>query len=125
MAYFAKIFAGIVEQVVSVSDDDVADFVSKCPDSPPYVYKQASYRTYHGVHFGDDGNPDGGTAVRGNFPGPTFVYDEVNDVFYPPSPFPSWKLDKTIWDWVAPTPMPTDGARYNWDESSLSWKAVT
>jgi hypothetical protein len=31
---------------------------------------------------------------------------------------------QTLILWDAPTPMPTDGKRYAWDEDSLSWVEV-
>ncbi len=27
-------------------------------------------------------------------------------------------------DWQAPTPMPTDGQNYSWNEGTLSWDAI-
>lgn len=42
-----------------------------------------------------------------------------------PSPFPSWVLHESEAYWQAPTPMPTDGKMYDWDETTLSWLEVT
>jgi len=36
-------------------------------------------------------------------------------------PFPSWTFDETTCVWSAPTPRPTDGKIYRWDEATLSW----
>jgi len=47
-----------------------------------------------------------------------------NDVFYPPSPFPSWTLNQTTWAWEAPTAMPNDGKTYVWNEETASWDEV-
>lgn len=63
------------------------------------------------------------TSYNGNFrkrfAGINFTYDEVNDVFIEPQPFPSWSLDKN-YDWQPLTPMPAEGF-WRWDEDSLSW----
>ena len=47
--------------------------------------------------------------------------DEGRDAFIAPKPYPSWLLDEGTCQWQAPTPMPTDDKRYEWDESTLSW----
>jgi hypothetical protein len=39
-----------------------------------------------------------------------------------PQPYPSWTLDGGVW--VAPTPIPTDGKEYYWDEPSLQWVEI-
>jgi len=46
-----------------------------------------------------------------------FTYDEVNDVFTAPQPYPSWNLINNIWK----SPNPSPGENYIWNESSLSW----
>lgn len=60
--------------------------------------------------------------VRNVFPSPGYIYLEDNDVFIPPSPYPSWGLDMSIPGWVPPNPCPMDGKDYLWEESSKSWK---
>lgn len=45
-------------------------------------------------------------------------YDQINDVFIKPKPFPSWILDANF-DWQAPKPKP-EGFFY-WNESGLDW----
>lgn len=37
---------------------------------------------------------------------------------------PSWILNNTTWLWEAPTPMPTDGKIYMWNEDIINWKEV-
>lgn len=59
--------------------------------------------------------------IRKNFAGIGYTYDEVRDAFIPPQPFPSWVLDEDTCLWEPPTPMPTDGQMYQWDEPTLSW----
>jgi hypothetical protein len=50
------------------------------------------------------------------------TYDGTN--FWRPQPFPSWVKDEATITWVAPTPMPTDGKEYTWDEPTKSWIAA-
>ncbi len=64
-------------------------------------------------------------SFRKNFAGIGSIYNEENDVFYAPQPYPSWTLNNTTWLWEAPTPMPTDDKFYMWDETILNWKEIT
>jgi hypothetical protein len=52
---------------------------------------------------------------------PHITYDVTRDAFIPPTPYPSWVLDEATCLWVAPIPMPTDGADYVWDEQAGDW----
>ena len=52
-----------------------------------------------------------------------YTYDAVNDVFIAPQPYPSWTLDENF-DWQPPTPMPTDGGTYYWNEEELAWAGI-
>ena len=36
-------------------------------------------------------------------------------------PFQSWVGNEEAMTWEAPTPYPTDGKRYSWNEDQLSW----
>lgn len=106
-----------VEQVI-VAD---ADFIA----TQPGKWVQTSYNTRGNVHYGPDGEPDGGVALRGNFAGIGYTYDIVADVFYAPKPYPSWTLNESTWTWEAPTPMPNDGHPYTWDETTQQWVLVS
>jgi len=59
-------------------------------------------------------------SIRKNYAGIGYTYDAQRDAFYTPQPFPSWTLDEAC-HWQAPTPMPTDGKIYTWNELTLSW----
>ena len=61
---------------------------------------------------------------RKNYAGIGFTYDATRDAFIPPQPFPSWVLNETTCLWDAPTPMPTDGQFYRWDEPTTSWVVI-
>lgn len=117
MSHFAKVLDGKVTQVIVAEPEFFDSFV----DSSPGEWIQTSYNTRGGVHYGPDGNPDGGEALRANYAGIGYTYNRVNDVFYPPSPYPSWVLNQTTWLWDSPIPYPTDGAFYDWDETTISW----
>ena len=83
MSHYAKVVDGIVNQVIVAE----AEFFDTFVDSSPGTWIQTSYNTRGGVHYDPNtGQPDGGTALRGNYAGVGFVYDQQNDVFYPPQP---------------------------------------
>ncbi|CAB5219999.1 hypothetical protein UFOVP231_31 [uncultured Caudovirales phage] len=117
MSHYAKILDGKVIQVIVAEPDFFDTFV----DSSPGQWLQTSYNTRGGVHYGPDGQPDNGVALRGNYAGVGYTYDAVNDVFYAPQPFASWVLNNQTWLWDAPVPYPTDGMVYTWDEPTTSW----
>jgi hypothetical protein len=85
------------------------------------ICKRTSYSTYHNTH------KNGGTPFRGNYAGIGFKYDKDFDVFIPSQPYPSWKLDYTIYDWIAPTPKPdsVEGYRWVWSEINQEWVNVS
>ena len=120
MSHFAKVLDGKVIQVIVAEQEFFDTFV----DSSPGQWLQTSYNTRGGIHYGQDGQPDGGVALRGNYAGIGYTYDATHDVFYAPQPFPSWTLSQTAWFWEPPIAYPTDGLRYTWDETSTSWKVI-
>ena len=61
--------------------------------------------------------------MRKQFAGIGFSYDDVNDVFISPQPYPSWSLDEN-YDWQAPTPKPEDDKEYTWNEDTQSWDEI-
>lgn len=61
---------------------------------------------------------------RKNFAGQGFLYDETRDAFIEPKPFASWNLNEETCRWEPPTPYPTDGIMYQWDEETTDWKAI-
>ena len=121
MSHYAKVLDGKVVQVIVAE----ADFFDTFVDSSPGTWLQTSYNTRGNVHYGPDGKPDGGVALRGNYAGIGFTYDSTHDVFYPPQPYPSWVLDAATWLWNSPVPYPDDGGFYTWDEATQSWIEMT
>jgi hypothetical protein len=126
MSHFAKVNNGIVTKVIVAEQD----FIDSYNDSDEGVWIQTSINTCGGVHLGQDGKPDGGIALRGNFAGVGYIYDSQRDVFIPPKPFESWVLNETTCLWDAPVAMPSDVGtgeppkRYTWDEATTNWVAV-
>ena len=121
MSHFAKVIDGIVVAVQCVSQD----FINSGKLGDPNNWIQTSYNTRGGVHYAPNSSePDGGIALRKNYAGKGYTYDKIRDAFIFPKPYPSWILDEDTCQWDAPTPMPDDGKRYNWDEDTTSWKEI-
>lgn len=118
MSHFAKVCDGKVVQVIVAGLEFFDTFV----DTSPGTWLQTSYNTRGNIHYGENGEPDGGVALRGNYAGVGYIYDAKNDVFYAPRPYDSWILSETTWLWAAPVAMPDDGKAYVWDETTTSWK---
>jgi hypothetical protein len=128
MAYFAQVPTivnnkGIVVEVISADQS----FIDSGAVGDPTQWWQTSYNTHGGIHYGPDGKPDGGVALRANYAGVGFtldtsvVTDGVVGVFYAPQPFPSWVISAPTWEWQAPVPYPSSGGPYVWDEATQSW----
>ena len=115
MSHFAKVVDGIVTQVIVAEPEFFQTFV----DSSPGEWIQTSYNTHGGQHR------NGGTPLRKNYAGIGYSYDRTKDAFIPPKTYPSWVLNEDTCLWGAPTPMPTDGKDYSWDEETVSWKELT
>lgn len=115
MSHFAKVENGIVNQVIVANQDVI--------DSGMFgaAWVQTSYNTRGGIHYGQDGQPDGGVALRKNYAGIGYTFDATRDAFIAPQPFPSWVLNEQSCQWESPVPMPTDGKMYSWDEDAKSW----
>ena len=120
MGHFAKVVDGKVTQVIVAEPEFFQTFV----DSSPGQWLQTSYNTRGNVHYGQDGQPDGGVALRGNYAGVGYSYDATKDAFIPPQPFASWTLDDATFLWNAPVAMPTDGKPYAWNEATQSWDEI-
>jgi hypothetical protein len=107
MAHFAKIVDGVVDQVI------VADTQEWCETHLGGTWVQTSYNTHGDTHA------LGGTPLHKNFAGIGFSWDGVG--FAAPQPYASWTLDGETYLWTAPTPEPTEGGPYKWDEDNQEW----
>lgn len=121
MAHFAEIDENsIVTRVLVVADDQAErgqEFLANDLGLGG-TWKQTSYNTVAGKHL------NGGTPLRKNYAGVGYTYDPVRDAFYAPQPFPSWILQEDTCQWEAPTPCPTDGVMYQWNEANKDWEAI-
>ena len=122
MAHYAYLDEnGVVTQVIVGKDetDTSHDWEEY------YGAVRCSYNTHGGQHA------HGGTPWRFNYPGPGWSYSNAPEwaaqggAFIPPQPFPSWTLNPGTALWDAPTPMPSEGGPWRWDEGTLSWVEVT
>ena len=109
MAHFAEINENNIVLRVLVTDNDFPnEGYDWLVDNLGGTWVQTSYNA----------------NFRKNFAGEGFYYDAERDAFIPPKPFESWELNEETCNWEAPTPYPTDGKIYRWDEESLSWIEV-
>lgn len=114
MAYFAQIDEDTtVLQVISISNNDAPD--------PAPTHSEPLGQAFIADVLGLPGEWRQ-TSYNGKFRkqycGPGFRYDADADVFIAPQPFPSWTLDAN-YDWQPPTPMPSEGGPWAWDDSAL------
>jgi hypothetical protein len=82
------------------------------------IWKQTSYNTVGGVHN------KGGIPFRKNHAGIGYTYDEDRDAFIPKKTYNSWILNEQTCNWEAPVAYPTDGKKYSWNETNLTWDLI-
>lgn len=71
----------------------------------------------------EDSEPETENLVTYTEENPAYIGgDYVAGCFYPPQPFDSWTRQEG--KWIAPTPKPTDGFTYYWNESELAWELI-
>jgi hypothetical protein len=102
MAIFAKVENGIVVNVIVIDDsqENVQAFIN------------------------DDLGLEGLWRLTDTVCGVGYSFDEENDSYIPPKPFPSWELDENLF-WQPPIPMPqSDEYGYSWNEETVSWEEV-
>ena len=122
MSHYAQLDENnvVVFVIHAKSNDKEDEFTESTGD----VWKQTSYNTYGGIHY-TDGEPseDQSKALRFNYAGIGFTYDETRDAFIPPQPYASWALDEDTCLWVAPIAYPAEGDHV-WDEETTDWVEV-
>ena len=155
MAHFAKL--GVNGKVIAVhgldndkllNADGVEDEtvgqqeLQRIHGWPAAMWIMTSYNTRGGKHYDADGNEsaDQSKALRGNYAGIGYTWDEDNNIFWPKQPHASWSKNTTTASWDAPITYPSvtnDGAdpvvwTYDiyWDETAYQadnttgWKAT-
>jgi len=126
MGHYAKIENNIVTKVI-VAKYDFIEYLTK-KDGGQWI--KTSYNTLGGIHYDPvTGNPskDQSKALRKNYAGIGYYYDEKNDAFIPKKPYESWVLNKETFLWEAPIDKPNDETPenlYTWNESSLKWEKI-
>jgi hypothetical protein len=122
MAHYAFINEqNIVTEVIVGKDetDTALDWEQHYAEfRPGMICRRTSYNTIANTHL------TGGTPYRKNYAGIGYTWDLARDAFIPPKPYDSWVLNEDTCIWDAPTPMPVDDNRYQWDEATTSWVKV-
>lgn len=99
MTYFAEVKNGFVTNII-VAEQSFIDTLPFPNEWIEYFYPPC---------------PAGKTAGVG------YIYDQTENVFYPPQPYPSWILNHKTWEWETPDPYPEDGKNYYWSEVDKKW----
>ena len=121
MAHYAFLDENnIVTEVITGVDEgtDGIDWEVHYGEFRNQACKRTSYNTVANQHT------NGGTPFRKNYAGIGYTYNAEKDAFIPPKFYDSWTLNNGTCVWDPPTPCPTDGKYYRWDEPTLSWIEV-
>jgi hypothetical protein len=140
MAHFAKISdTSKVLTVLTLNNKDALNadgveeesvgqkYLEKHNNWPAEKWIQTSYNTSGNTH------KEGGTALRGNYAGIGYTWDEDNNIFWPKKPFTSWVKHLASVSWKSPIgdePVLTAeeqaaNSYYEWNESSQTWDLKT
>ena len=144
MAHFAIIgMNSKVIQVLTLDDKDMQDHEGKAVEAigqqyleqhnnwPAQMWIQTSYNTSRNQHSSGDNSK----ALRGNYAGIGYEWDEDNQIFWPKKPYASWVKDTSDAKWHSPigdapaltaeqTSQNEAGTHlwnYQWNEANQSW----
>jgi len=143
MAHFAKIgLNGKVIQVLTCGNGDMLNgdgvedervgqqYLERHNNWPAQMWIQTSYNTTRCKHnSGDDSK-----ALRGNYAGIGYIWDEDNNLFFSKKPYASWVKDISTAMWKSPIGDPPDdltdeekvaGTHYEWNEGTGAWDKET
>ena len=140
MAHFAKLGSNSkVIQVLTLNNGDMLNadgvedetvgqqYLQRHNNWPAQMWIQTSYNTSGGKHkSGDDSK-----ALRGNYAGIGYTWDEDNNIFYRKKPYASWVLNTTTASWHSPIGdapdlgEESDTHRYDWNEDTGAWDKTT
>ena len=148
MAHFAKISeTNEILSVVVVNNNDILNadgvedetvgqqYLETHNNWPAQMWIQTSYNTQGGTHN------SGGTALRGNYAGIGYTWDEDDNIFWPKKPYASWVKHIESASWKSPigdapaltaeqitqnTPVDentpaTHSWSYVWNETNTTW----
>ena len=144
MAHFAKLGSNSkVIQVLTLNNSDMLNadgvedesvgqqYLESTHNWPAQMWIQTSYNTAGGKHnSGDDSK-----ALRGNYAGIGYTWDEDNNIFYGKKPYASWVLNTITASWHSPignapaltaeqqaqNDVGTPRWGYAWNEANQSW----
>src|SRR5210317_68080 len=138
MAHFAKL--GVNGKVIAVHglDNDQMLNADSVEDEtvgqqrlqqihgwPAAMWIKTSYNTRGGKHYTDGAeSADQTKALRGNYAGIGYTWDEDNEIFWPKQPHASWSKNTTTAAWDAPITYPSvtnDGADPVVWNYNISW----
>ena len=138
MAHFAKIGANSkVIQVLTLDNKDMLNadgvedesvgqqYLETHNNWPAQMWIQTSYNTLGNTHSSGDNSK----ALRGNYAGIGYTWDEDNNIFWPKKPHASWVKNTTDARWQSPigdAPALTEeeiaaNKYYIWNEEGQSW----
>ena len=144
MAHFAKIgMNGKVIAVLTMGNKDMLNadgvedekvgqqYLERHNNWPAPMWIQTSYNTSKNTHSSGDNSK----ALRGNYAGIGYTWDEDNNIFWSKKPYPSWVKDTSDAQWHSPigdapaltaeqqsqNDAGTNLWRYEWNESGQSW----
>ena len=144
MAHFAKIgMNGKVIAVTTMDNEVMKDADGKEVEAngqqwlelhnnwPAPMWIQTSYNTRNNTHSSGDNSK----ALRGNYAGIGYEWDEDNQIFWPKQPYSSWIKDNATASWVSPigsapeyteeqiseNEAGTNRWRYIWNEETTAW----
>jgi hypothetical protein len=144
MAHFAKIgMNGKVIQVTTMDNEVMKDADGNEVEAngqqwleihnnwPAQMWIQTSYNTLQNKHSSGDNSK----ALRGNYAGIGYEWDEDNNIFWPKKPFASWVKDTSTASWISPigdapeltaeqqsqNEAGTNKWVYDWNEETTAW----
>ena len=119
MAHFAELDENnVVLQVIVVHNNELIDSEGNENEAKGVQFCNSLFGHTNWIQTSYNAN------MRKQFAGIGYTYDDVNDVFVSPQPYPSWSLDENH-DWQAPTPKPEDDNLYTWNEETQTWDEIT
>ena len=125
MGHWARINENnIVQEVLVITKEELDK--GTWGDTSKWI--KTSYNTCDGKHYVpkqnqdySEENSDQSKAIRYRFASIGDIYDATNDVFYKQSPFASWVLNKTNWEWEAPVTEPELTEQQKYDCCMHKW----
>ena len=114
----------VTDVIVGRDENDLVDGITNWEEyyasERGQICKRTSYNTKENSHL------LGGIPFRGNYAGIGYKYDKELDVFIPPQPFISWKLNYKTFQWEPPVlmPEPEEGYIWEWKETNQEWVKI-